>query len=304
MTALRDGWVELDGPDRRVRWWLHGEGDETLMVVHGGPGAGTRYLTPIAEVAGDGVQVLLYDQLGAGESDRPDDPALWTIERSVQEAEQVRTALGLEHVHLLGQSYGGFVALEYVLRHPDAVRSLILSNTAASIPELVRHMTRLRAALDPERFAKLLGHEAAGTLDHPEYQAVITELYARHLRRAYPYDAERSRTEYEALIAPLLADIGPAYAEMWGPNEFLPSGNLITWDVTERLTEITARTLIVCGLYDELGVPLHQAMAEGIPDNEFVIFGNSSHLPFREKDAGAYLDVVRGFLRRIVAREG
>lgn len=299
MTAVRDGWLDAGIADARIRWWLHGEGDNTLMVLHGGPGAGTPYLEPLRALAGDGLQVLLYDQLGSGRSDRPDDPSLWTMDCSVAEVEHMRTALELGPVHLLGQSFGGFLALDYVLTHPAAVRSVVLSNTAASVPEVVRHMSRLRAELDPGRYATMLRHEAAGTLEDEEYASVVADLYSQHLRRCHPFDPVRSRAEYDAQIAPLLADLGPAYVEMWGHNEFLATGNLITWDVTARLGEIGVPALILCGLYDELGVPLHRTLADGIPDNEFVIFGNSSHLPFRERDAEAYLDVVRGFLRRV-----
>jgi proline iminopeptidase len=295
---VRDGRLELGTSGHHVRWWLHGDAPETLLVLHGGPGAGTAYLRPLAALASEDLQVLLWDQLGAGESDRPEDESLWAMARSVEEVEQVRTGLGLGRVHVLGQSFGGFLALEHALTHPEAVRSLVLSNTAASVPEVVRHMTALRLALGPEAFATLLRHEAAGTTGEPEYESVVTDLYARHLRRSHPWDPERSRAEYETEIAPLLADLGPAYGTMWGPNEFFATGNLLTWDVTERLGEIAVPALLVCGLHDELGVPLHAAMAERIPVNEFVVLGNSSHLPFRERDAGAYLDVVAGFVRR------
>jgi proline iminopeptidase len=298
MTAVRDGRLELPG-GHGVRWWMHGAGEETLLVLHGGPGAGTAYLRPLTALAADDLRVVLWDQLGAGESDRPDDPFLWTMARSVEEVEQVRRGLGLGRVHVLGQSFGGFLALEHALAHPEAVRSLVLSNTAASVPEVVRHMTGLRTALGPAAFATLLRHEADGSTDDPAYKSVVTDLYARHLRRAHPWDPGRSRAEYEAEIAPLLEDLGPAYDVMWGPNEFFPTGSLLSWDVTDRLGEIAVPALLLCGLHDELGVPLHTAMAERIPRNELVIFGNSSHLPFRERDAGAYLDVVRGFLRRV-----
>jgi pimeloyl-ACP methyl ester carboxylesterase len=116
-------------------------------------------------------------------------------------------------------------------------------------------------ALDPDqaarlrRYATLLRHEAAGTTDDAEYASVVADLYSRHLRRCHTWDPQRSRAEYDASIAPLLADLGPAYAEMWGHNEFLATGNLITWDVTDRLGEIDVPALIVCGLHDELGVP-------------------------------------------------
>ena len=293
-----DGWIDLEDGTGRVRYWRHGQGDETLLVLHGGPGAGHRYLASLAELADAELSVVLYDQLGSGESTRPDDPELWTMDRSVRETETVRRELDLGPVHLLGQSFGGFVALEYALAHPESVRSLILSNTAASAAETVRHMHSLRGELPPMRYRTLIAHEAAGTTDDPAYQDVVGELYARHLRRSHPYEPERSRAEYGALVAPLLADLGPPYEAMWGSNEFLCTGTLISWDVTDRLGDVAAPTLILCGLHDELGVPLHQTLAAGIPDNQFVIFGNSSHLPFLERDRAAYIDVVRGFIER------
>ena len=82
--------------------------------------------------------MLLYDQLGSGRSDRPDDSTLWVVPRFVEELETVRTKLALGRVHLMGQSWGGFLALQYALDHPQGVKSLVLSNTAASTPECFR----------------------------------------------------------------------------------------------------------------------------------------------------------------------
>ena len=111
--------------------------------------------------------------------------------RSVRETDTVRRALGLGPVHLLGQSFGGFVALEYVLAHPEHVLSLVLSNTAASAAETVRHMHGLRtrsrrSATDPGP------HEAAGTTDSAAYQDVVRRALRAASRRSHPYEPERS----------------------------------------------------------------------------------------------------------------
>jgi pimeloyl-ACP methyl ester carboxylesterase len=89
---------------------------------------------------------------------------------------------------------------------------------------------------------------------------------------------------------------------MWGPNEFCCTGTLRDWDVTDRLSEIRVPTLILCGLYDEIPVELHRALAERIPDNEFVILGNSSHNPLFEREADIYLAVIEDFLARVTSR--
>ncbi len=103
-------------------------------------------------------------------------------------------------------------------------------------------------------------------------------------------------------MMPLMDNIGPAYFAMWGPHEFLLAGTLADWDVTDRLGEISAPTLILCGWYDEVDIPCHRILADGISDNEFVIFGNSSHCTILEKEGDAYLAVVRDFVRRTAAR--
>jgi proline iminopeptidase len=126
-------------------------------------------------------------------------------------------------------------------------------------------------------------------------------LYAHHFRRSTPFDEQRALAELPAVLASL-GDVGPPYAAMWGPHEFLCTGPLLDWDVTHRLAEIRAPTLILCGYYDEVTVPVHRVLADGIPDNEFLIFGNSSHVILKEKEADAYMGVVRDFVRR--RREG
>ena len=303
MAAEREGRLVVDEAGHEIAYWLFGEGPETLIGLHGGPGADHRALRRLGELAGDGLQVLLYDQLGSGKSDRPDDDSLWTVPRFVEELETVRTELGLGRMHVLGQSWGGFLALQYALDHPESVKSLVLSNTASSTAETYRGMTQLRLGLGAELFTRMVMHEGQGDTESEEYQAMVMQLYARHLRRSTPFEIERSIEEFNEIMVPLM-DVGPAYFAMWGPHEFLLTGTLADWDVTDRLGEIVAPALILCGWYDEVDVRCHRILADGIADNEFVIFGNSSHVTILEKEGDAYLAVVRDFVRRVSAREG
>ncbi len=304
MAAEREGRLVIDEAGHEIAYWLFGEGPETLVGLHGGPGANHRALRRLGELAGDGLQVLLYDQLGSGKSDRPDDDSLWVVPRFVEELETVRTSLDLGRVHLMGQSWGGFLALQYVLDHPEGVKSLVLSNTAASTAECYRGMTQLKLDLGADIFARMVMREGQGDVESEEYKADVMQLYARHLRRSTPFEIERSIREYEEVMAPFMGDFGRAYFTMWGPHEFLLTGTLADWDVTGRLGEIQAPTLILCGWYDEVDLRCHRILAERIADNEFVIFGNSSHVTILEKEGDAYLAVMKDFVRRVSAREG
>ena len=104
MLSPKEGHIEVEGG--RVWYRVCGSGDETpLLLLHGGPGAPSYYLNPLEEISKDR-PVIFYDQLGAGRSDRPVDASLWTVERFVRELGEVRRALGLDRVHVLGHSWG------------------------------------------------------------------------------------------------------------------------------------------------------------------------------------------------------
>jgi proline iminopeptidase len=285
--------IEVDVGGHRIVAYSYGSGDEVVFLLNGGPGLPCNYLRDAHSfLAGHGYRVVAFDQLGCGASDRPIDPALWTIGRYVEETETVRTALGLGKVHLLGHSWGGWLAIDYALTHPDALRTLILEDTAADIPHLMAEMHRLRASLGHETVEMLLAHEADATYDHPEYQAAITLLNHRHVCRLPIWPA------------PLLASLndwnmGP-YMTMQGPNEFLYIGNLKHWDRTVDLPSIACPSLITVGRHDEITPACALRMKQGLPDVELVVFQNSSHMPFYEEPA-AYDAALLAFLAKHAA---
>lgn len=297
---MKEGKLVINEAGHQIFYRLFGQGNETLVGLHGGPGADHRYLLRLGELAGGNLQVLLYDQLGSRLSDRPDDASLWTVLRFVEELETIRQSLNLGRMHLLGQSWGGMLALQYTLDHPEGVKSLILSNIGSSTAEIVRGMNQRRLELPTEVYRQMLKYEGAGDYQHPEYVKQVNQFYAHFLRRATPFDPETSIKELEEIILPLMDDLGPAYFAMWGPNEFVCTGSLLDWDVTERLDEVSVPTLILCGWYDEVVPKVQRVLAERIPNNEFIIFGNSSHVIILEKEANAYLGVIKNFVKRVV----
>lgn len=281
-----------------IAYRVYGTGARTLVGLHGGPGPSSAYIERLNEVLGDDMRLVLYDQLGSGDSDWPDDPSLWQVQRFIDEVETVRTALDLGVVSLYGQSWGGMLALAYTLQFPANVEALVLSNTYANGRAYLLDISDHRVSLGAERHAAMLRHEGAGTLDDPEYLDAVAELYARHVYRTSPYDGVASRAGLKKIDEQYFPAMGPAYA-LWGPHEFMGTGPQAHYDITDRLPEIAVPALIVCGWFDELTPQrCSRPLAEGIPDNEYVVFGNSSHLTILEKEAEAYLAVIRDFLQR------
>jgi proline iminopeptidase len=292
-----EGRVEVE-QGYTIAYRVFGTGSRTLLGLHGGPGVSSRYLDRLAEVVGGDLKLVLYDQLGGGESDRPDDPGLWQVPRFIAEVETVRSALDLGVVTLFGQSWGGMLALAYTLDYPANVNALILSNTYANGKDYLLDISEHRMNLGKDMHALMLQHEHKDDLEAPEYLDAVLELNSRHLRRSSPYDPETSRREFEEMVAPSMGDTGPAYA-LWGPHEFKGTGPQAFFDISDRLGEIRVPALILCGWYDELSPKrCSRTLAEGIADNEFVVFGNASHLTIMEKEAELYLACIRDFVER------
>ncbi|MCC6779528.1 MAG: proline iminopeptidase-family hydrolase, partial [Hyphomicrobiales bacterium] len=250
---------------------------------------GHDYLEPLGALA-DERPVVFFDQLGCGRSEQPDDLSLWRIERFVAEVDAVRAGLGLDRVHLFGQSWGGWLGIEYMLSQPQGVVSLTLASTSASIPQFVREARRLISELPPHVRETMRRHEERGDVQHPDYLVAVDEFYRRHLCRLDPAPEPllRSNRNVEGNIV---------YLTMNGPNEFLVIGNLKDWDRTDRLSEIQVPTLITVGRYDEITPACARTIHEGIAGSELVIFENSAHTAHLE-ETERYLQVLRDFLRR------
>jgi len=285
-------------PFRGYRTWYRivGNGEEPgklpLLVLHGGPGASHDYLEPLEAMANTGRRVIFYDQLGGGNSDHPHNPSMWTVELFVEELGAVRKALALDHLHILGQSWGGMLGMEYALTQPSGLASLTIADSPASMIQWVSEANRLRAQLPPEVQQTLLHHEQNGTTDSREYQDAMLVYYRRHVCRLDSWPDCVTRT-FEKL-----AQYPEVYNTMNGPSEFHVIGTLKTWDITNRLHEIKVPTLLLSGRYDEATPIIVEPIQRSIPGSEWIIFENSSHMPHVE-ETELYLQVLDRFLMHV-----
>jgi len=290
----REGTIDFRG--YRVWYACIGEGDDLpgklpLLCLHGGPGACHDYLESLAAVARRGRRVIFYDQLGCGNSDQPDDPSLWNVQLFLEEIDVVRQALGLDRLHLLGQSWGGMLAMEYALTQPTGVASLTVASSPASMIQWVAEANRLREGLPGDVQAILRHHETAGTTNSMEYQSAMMEFYRRHVIRVDPIPEAVARTFAKLERNPQV------YWTMNGPSEFHVIGNLKNWDIVSLLPEIKAPTLVTSGRHDEATPLIAETVHQGIRGSEWVIFEASSHMAHVE-EADRYMAVLDGFLCR------
>jgi proline-specific peptidase len=276
---------------RGFRTWYRVVGDlrserTPLLALHGGPGSTHHYFAPLEQLA-DERAVVVYDQIGCGQSDRPQDIE-WSVELFRDEVDAVRGELGLERIHLLGTSWGGMLALEHVLSGARGVVSLVLSSTLADNHQWAAEQRRLRNALPADVVATLDRLEADGAYHDPEYERAEAVYMDRHF-----YRGPKPRAELERMAAERGRE---AYEAMCGPNEWSMTGALKDWDVRGRLGEIEVPTLVIRGHHDMCTDAIAATLIEGLPNAREVVLEKSSHTPVLE-ETERYLDEVRRFLR-------
>ncbi|NJN81752.1 MAG: proline iminopeptidase-family hydrolase [Caldilineaceae bacterium] len=290
---IGDGYVDV--PGGRVWYKIVGKGNGVpLLTLHGGPGTGHDYLEPLEALTGQR-PVIFFDQLGCGKSEQPDDISLWRIERFVDEVAAVRTALGLDRIHLWGHSWGGWLAIEYMMSKPAGVESLTLASTSASLSQFAEETGRLKATLPPEILGVLERYEAVDDYENPEYEEAMMAFYGSFICRMDPWPEPLMRTVANAQANPVV------YVNMQGPNEFTITGNLKDWDRSDRLAEITVPTLVTCGRYDEATPNCAARLNEGIPNSRLHIFEQSAHMAHLE-ETDSYLQIVGDFLNDVDER--
>jgi L-proline amide hydrolase len=267
-----------------------------LVCLHGGPGAAHDYLESLQAMAETGRRVIFYDQLGCGRSSIPESkPEMWTIQLYVDELNALREALGLDRIHLLGQSWGGMLGMEYALTQPQGLESLTVASSPASMIQWVEEANRLREDLPPDVQQTLRHHEAAGTVESPEYKTAMDAFYARHVCRVNPLP-EYVQRSFAAI------DRNPeVYFTMNGPSEFHVVGTLKNWDIIPRLGEIRVPTLVTSGRHDEATPLIAETVHNGIPNSRWVIFEESSHMAHAEEPQ-RYMRVLDGFLSDVESR--
>jgi proline iminopeptidase len=272
--------VPVSTPSGEFRVWTRRVGynpDLKVLLLHGGPGA-TDELYECFDLwfPRAGIEYYYYDQLGSFRSDRPEDPSLWDLARFVDEVEQVRQALGLDSSNfvLLGQSWGGLLALEYAVHHQQHLKGLVISNMMSSSRLYnVYADDVLMPAMDPVVLEQIKQFEAEGTTDDPRYEQLLMEHhYVHHVCRIpledWPEPVTRSFSHGNSAI----------YVPMQGPSELGLSGTLESWDRSGDLQHIDVPTLVIGATHDTMD-PQHMLwMSEQLPRGRYLHCPNGSHL--------------------------
>jgi len=272
--------VPVSTPSGEYRVWTRRVGnnpDLKVLLLHGGPGASDElYESFDLWFPQAGIEYYYYDQLGSFRSDQPDDPSLWTLERFVDEVEQVRQALRLDRGNfvLFGQSWGGLLAMEYAVHHQQQLKGLVISNMMSS-SRLYNDYANdvLMPAMDQDVLAEIKWFEAEGKTADPRYEQLLTEHhYVLHVCRM-------PQADWPDPVNRGLSHINPAiYVPMQGPSELGLSGTLEDWDRSADLRHIDVPALVIGATHDTMDPAHLRWMSQQLPQGRYLHCPDGSHL--------------------------
>src|SRR6478736_2919170 len=277
-------WTKTIGNNPRIK----------VLLLHGGPAFTHEYLECFESFfPQQGFEMIEYDQLGSYYSDQPTDSSLWTTERFVEEVEQVRKALGLnkDNFYLLGNSWGGLLAMQYALKYQQNLKGLIVCNMMASMPEYAKYNLTLRNRMRKTLVDSLTAYEDKNQYDDTTYQALVfNEFYKQHLCRLaeWPDPLNLSLKHHNPVI----------YVMMQGPSEFKTGGRLINWDVSKQLPQITVPTLMVGAKFDTMDPDYMQWMSRQVKQGRYLYCPEGSHLAMWDDQRHFYPGVIN-FIKEV-----
>ena len=278
-------WTKRIGNNPRIK----------ILLLHGGPAATSEYMECFESFfPKEGFEFYEYDQLGSYRSDKPTDSSLWTTDRFVEEVEQVRKAIGADNTnfYLLGNSWGGILAMSYVLKYQDNLKGLIVANMMASCPEYGKYADEVLAKqMNPKVLEEVKAIEAKGDFANPRYmELLLPNFYNEHLCRLKewpePVNRSFSHTNHEI------------YVMMQGPSEFGIAGRLANWDVKVRLKEIKVPTLMVGAKHDTMDPKAMEEQSKLVQKGRYLYCPNGSHLAMWD-DQQTFMNGVIKFIKDV-----
>lgn len=294
--------IPITTPIGKFKVWTKTVGNNPkikVLLLHGGPGGTHEFFESFdGYFPNESIEYIYYDQLGSYYSDQPNDNRLWTIDRFVDEVEQVRKALKLDNsnFYLMGQSWGGILAMEYALKYQKNLKGLIIANMMASAPLYNKYAEEvLGPKLDPKVFDQIKEFEKNKDYTNPKYTELLYKYYySEHILRKPVEDWPES-------ISRAFKHLNPnVYVYMQGPSEFGITGDatLKNWDITSKLKTLTIPTLVIGAKYDTMDPKHMEWISKEVQNGRFLYCPNGSHCS-QYDDQQHYFPGVIKFLKDV-----
>lgn len=288
--------IPIQTPEGTFKVWTKRFGNNPrikILLLHGGPAMTHEYMECFESFfPKEGFEFYEYDQLGSYYSDQPKDSSLWTTDRFVEEVEQVRQAIGADstNFYVLGNSWGGILAMEYALKYQRHLKGLMVANMMASAPEYGKYAADVLAPqMDAKVLAEIRALEARGDFANPRYmELLLPNFYNQHLCRLAEWPDAFNRTMKHVN--------GEIYTMMQGPSEFGVGGRLANWDIKNRLKEIKVPTLMIGAKHDTMDPKAMEEQSKLVAKGRYLYCPNGSHLAMWD-DQAVFMSGVIQFIK-------
>jgi len=250
-----------------------------IFILHGGPDFDHNYLLPDMDRLSGDFRLIYYDQRGRGKSAGNVQPQDVTMQSEIEDLEALRRYFQLESVGVLGHSWGGVLAMEYAIRHPDRVSHLILMNTAPA--------SHNDYALFRQEFLKRLGDNAEkrqALASSVEYAEGDPDTVAAYYRIQYGATVRRL-DDLDKVIASLRSSFTKeSILKSWAIEDRLvdETWGLSEYDLLPALTRLSIPTLVIHGDYDFVPVECSVHIAQAIPGARLVVLEDTGHFSYLE----------------------
>jgi proline iminopeptidase len=292
-SLLKTGGVRFIRLENGHQIWTKrvGNGPVKVLLLHDGPGLSHDYLQCFEDfIAGTGIELYYFDQLGCGNSDNPADTGFWNISRFSEEVEEVRKGLGLEQFYLFGHGWGGMLAMEYLISYQDNLKGVVISNAAASLNQKYRTAV-LKRCLSPAEFKILDSLCRNSRFSDPAYPTLLySRFYNQSFCRLNPWPA------------PLLTSISKSnqglHRHMLGENVLDFNGNLAFWQRWDTLQTLSAPSLIIGGLKDDVNPEELREMGRRMPNSRVVLCPDAGRMSMYDNQPMYFKELLR-FLKEV-----
>ncbi|UQS86301.1 proline iminopeptidase-family hydrolase [Nicoliella spurrieriana] len=286
--------------DNGYHLWTHTEGTGPihLLALHGGPGGNHEYWEDTAaqlKKQGLDVQVHMYDQLGSWYSDTPDfdDPEVakkvLTYDYFLNEVDEVRQKLGIDHFYLIGQSWGGLLVQLYAQQFGQHLKGAIISSMVDDIDDYTKHLNQIREReFSATELAFMQKCEAENDYANERYQKDVDQLNRGYIDRKQPPAISHLVDTSNQTI----------YNAFQGDNEFVITGKLGEWHNTDHLKDNHVPTLVTFGEHESMPIETGKRMAKMIPNAQFVSTPEGGHHHMID-NAPVYYKHLADFIRSV-----
>jgi len=286
--SSREGKIEVEGGE--IWYKVMGEGEGTpIITLHGGPGGTHRYFYKLSPQNKDR-KVILFDQLGSGRSDYHTDTTLMTVGHFAEQVKVIVDSLQLDEFYLLGHSWGGALAVEYYLQHPEGIKAMILSSPLISTPRWEADADTLISTLPSEMQEIIYEANEQGAYNTPAYDTANSYYWSqfglRTSKKSHPLDTVEASSNKVI------------YNYMWGPSEFRCTGTLKDFDRTESLSEIKVPTLYITGEFDEARPETIKYFSSLTPNSTFEVVEGAGHSSLNDNPED-YNRILTDFLKSV-----